>query len=45
MNRYLQEKDMPKKITKKRPKKKNYPQQLQTYNVPIEDVENTNGTN
>ena len=29
----------------KRTPKRNHPQQLQTHNVPINDVENTNGTN
>ena len=27
-----------------RPPKRNCPKQLQTYNVPTDDVENTNGT-
>ena len=30
---------------KKKNPKRNRPQQLQTYNVPTDDVENTNGTN
>ena len=27
------------------PSKRNYPQELQTHNVPTDDVENTNGWN
>ena len=37
-----QKKDHP---NPKRPPKRNYPQQLQTYNVPTDDVENTNSLN
>ena len=53
MNRCLQETDMPKWITKGKsiliqkdpPPKKKTPQQIQTHNVPTDDVKNTNGTN
>ena len=52
MNRYLQETDISKWMTKikitliqKNPRKRNQIQQLQTHNVPTDDEKNTNGTN
>ena len=51
MKRYLQEKDIPEWTTKRKttliqkdPTKRNRSKQLQTHNVPTDDVENTNDT-
>ena len=47
MNRCLEETNIPERMTKGKTTliQKEPPQQLQTHDVPIDDVENTNGTN